>query len=198
MPALRKVYLISFVLTLTSFSLSPEAKADPVQLTLTNTVYDASSGSFTLTGFFTNLGSATFTANAWNLTFSPDLGPHGQSGVNLSTGFCCTYSQPVPGMSSSSIIPLLTISLHGQPPSGAGTYIGTLSFSGVDANGVIITTAPVQFAVNVPVPEPATMLLFSTGLMAIGSSIRRRRRKNQSHATPAEVPATRFESTGRP
>lgn len=179
MSSLRKVYLISFMFIMTSLSLSLEAKADPVQLTLTNTVYDASGGSFTLTGFFTNSGSATFTANGWSLTFAPDLGPHGQSGVNLPSGSCCTYSQPVPGMTSSSVMPLLTISLHGYPPSGAGLYIGTLSFSGIDSNGVAITTDPVQFAVNVPVPEPATILLFSTGLMAISSSIRKRRRKNQ-------------------
>jgi hypothetical protein len=187
MSSLRKVYLLSFMFILTSLSLAIEAKADPVQLTLTNTVYDASSGSFTLTGFFTNSGSATFTANGWSLTFSPDLGQHGQSAVNLPTGFCCTYNQPVPGMSSSSIIPLLTISPRGQPPSGSGTYIGTLTFSGVDSNGVTITTAPVQFAVNVPVPEPATMLLLSTGLMAAGSSIRRRRIATKEKPDPREV-----------
>lgn len=181
---LRKVYLISFMLILTSSSIALEAKADPVQLTLTNVVYDATPGSFTLTGFFTNLGSATFTANGWNLTFSPELGPHGQSAVNLPSGFCCTYTQPVPGMSSSSIMPLLTISLHGHPPAGAGAYIGTLSFSGVDSNGVAITTAPVQFAVNVPVPEPATIMLFSTGLMAVGSSIRRRRIARKKRSVP--------------
>lgn len=186
MLGLRKVYLISFMIIL-SLSLSIEAKADPVQLTLTNTVYDASSGSFTLTGFFTNLGSATFTANRWDLSFSPDLGPHGQSAVNLPTGFCCTYTQPVPGLSSSSIMPLLTISLHGQPPSGAGVYIGTLTFSGFDSNGVAITTSPFQFAVNVPVPEPTTMLLLSTGLIAVGRSIRRRRIATKKKSVPRET-----------
>lgn len=173
MRGLRKAYLISFIFILTSLSLSTEAKADAVQLTLTNTIYDASGGSFTLTGFFTNLGSATFTANRWDLTFSPDLGPHGQGAILTSAGLCCNYSQPVLGMSSSSILPLLGISLHGHPPSGAGTFLGTLTFSGFDSNGVAITTAPVEFAVNVPVPEPATIFLFCTGLMAAGAKIRR-------------------------
>jgi hypothetical protein len=175
MVGIRKIHLLSFTFILISLSFSIEARADAVQLTLTNTIYDASSGSFTLTGFFTNLGDATFTANRWDLAFSPDLGPQGQSSVNLSTGACCTYSQPVPGMSSTSVMPLLTISLLGQPPSGAGTYIGTLSFSGFDSNGFAITTNLVHFEVNVPVPEPVTVLLFSTGLSAIAASIRRRR-----------------------
>lgn len=186
MPGLRKVCLISLMLFLASISVSIEAKADAVQLTLTPTAYDASNAEFTLIGFFTNLGSATFTANRWDLVFSPDLGPHGQGAVTMPSSFCCNYTQPVPGMSSSSILPLLNISIFGYPPSGAGTYIGTLTFSGFDSNGVAITTAPVQFTVDVPVPEPATILLFSTGLAAISASIRRRRIASRKDPDPPD------------
>ena len=185
MPGLRKVCLISLVLFLTSISVSIEAKADPVQVTLTPTAYDGTGGQFTLIGFFTNLGSAAFTANRWDLVFSPNLGPHSQGAVTMPNTFCCTYSQPVPGMSSSPIVPLLDI-FFGYPPSGAGTYVGTLTFSGFDSNGVAITTAPVQFTVDVPVPEPATILLFTTGLAAISASIRRRRVASRKGADPPE------------
>jgi hypothetical protein len=172
---LRKICLALLMLVGLGFSM--EAKADPVQLTLTDTDYDVVNDSFTLTGFFTNSGTATFTANGWTLTFSPDLGPQGQSAVTTPPGGP-NYARPVAGLSTSPTLPLLTVSLHAPPPSPARTYIGTLTFSGVDSNGLLIFTNSVQFRVNmpeVPVPEPATMFLLGTGVMAVGASIRRRR-----------------------
>lgn len=174
MPAKRKGHLLFLALLLAFLGLATEARADVVELTLTNTNYDLTTGSFILTGFFTNSGSASFSANRWDISFAPDLGPLG-IGANTIPLDCCPYLRPVPGMSTSAVLPLLGVSLLGPAVPGAGTYIGTLSFSGFDSNGMAITTAPVQFTVNVPVPEPATILLLSSGLIAVGSSIRRRR-----------------------
>ncbi|MEA2203834.1 MAG: hypothetical protein QOE77_610 [Blastocatellia bacterium] len=173
MPKTYKTHLL-ILASLVAFLIFPtEAKADVVQLTLTNSSYDMSTGSFTLIGFFTNSGSATFTANRWDMSFTPDIGPLSIS-ANTAAPNCCPYTLPVPGMSDSAVLPLLNVSLLGPPASGAGTYFGTLTFSGFDSNGVAITTAPVRFSVNVPVPEPATILLLGSGLIAVGSSLRKR------------------------
>ena len=41
------------------------------------------------------------------------------------------------------------------------------------------------------IPEPATLLLFGSGLMAVGAGVRRRRRQNQEDAATADVQAAK-------
>ena len=168
MSKFHNIRLTILVLVFAILGLSSNAKAGPVSFTLTNPVIDGNSGSFSLSGFFTNTGTTAFTVHRWDLSFSPDIGLRG---VGQSSP-CCALSNPVPGMSTTPARPLLDVNFLWQ---GEGVYTGTLSFSGFDANGLAITTDPVQFTVNVPVPEPATMLLLSSGLIALGASARRRR-----------------------
>lgn len=170
---MHKVYLPLVIAVVMIMGFSNEAKADGVQLTLANTTYDLGSGMFTITGSFTNSGTATFIANRWDMVFSSNL-PLEVRAVPFSE--LSNYTQPVPGMTTSAVLPLLDVIAIG--PIAPGTYLGSLTFTGVAGSDLNVTTPAVQFTVNVPaaVPEPTTVLLFSSGLMAIGAAIRRRRR----------------------
>lgn len=176
MPNLRNVYLTLFLLVAASLAFAMEAKADPVQFTLTQTTFDLGANSFSLSGFFTNTGSVTFTANRFDVLFTPFLAPSEIRAIPFSSPDCCNYTQAVPGMSSSPVLPMLEFILTGSPVMGPGLYTGSLTFTGVAGSNLNVTTAPVQFTVNVtdPVPEPGTIVLFGTGLMAVATAVRRR------------------------
>jgi hypothetical protein len=169
------------LLVVTCLGLPTIAKADAVRFNLTNTAFDLSSGRFTLFGSFTNSGSVAFTANRFDVVFTPDLRPLEIRAVDTSSPDCCNYTQTVPGMSTSAVLPMLEFIFIGPPVLGPGIYNASLTFSGVAGSDLNVVTAPVQFTICVPanlpeVPEPTAMLLLSTGLLAVGAAVRRRRR----------------------
>lgn len=169
MTSFRKICLISLIVLFGGLGLATEVKADGVSLTLTPTTYQGDQ--FTLTGLFTNSGNLTFRANRFDLVSPPGSGQLAIS-AHIENGEI-NYTRPVPAMSSTPVLGLLDLSFVSLPPEG--TYTFSLTFSGFDSSGVAFTTAPQQFTVDVPVPEPTTIALLSTGLLTAAASIRRRR-----------------------
>jgi hypothetical protein len=169
----RKIFLILLSLFWATLSLTTQAKAESVQLTLTSNSYLMNNGRATLTGFFTNMGNVNFVANRWDLNFTPGLFPLEVDAVQ-SNGVT-NYTMAVPGMSTTAPLPLLD--LVALAPLTPGTYNGTLTFSGVAGSDLNATTTPFHFTLTVPanVPESATILMLGVGLMLVAALIRKRR-----------------------
>lgn len=144
---------------------------------------DTNTASFSLAGPNINLGSftltgdpATYTGNtfALQLTFTFPAPPTPLLIVGASQpSFTSSLTGTVQSLADGS----LTIDFDNSPSVFSvfldGIQIGTFS---ITVNDIVIQPGQTANIVGTAVPEPATLLMLSTGLAAIGTAVRKRRK----------------------
>src|SRR5712691_10583643 len=125
MSSFQKIHLTVFVLVFVGLSFSTEAKADVVSLNLMPTNYDIGNGVVRVRGSYTNSGNLTFQANDVHVVFPPGVGLTGFGAIPNDGSFY--YALPVPGLSSTPVIPLLDFFFANPTPQGTYTFTLTVS-----------------------------------------------------------------------
>ena len=115
-------------------------------------------------------------ALAFSATAQHLVGPHGEGPNPGGFAFNFLAIDPPPGVL---VVNFLTIIPHGQH---FDQFLGTFTFSAVlvagrvDITGYTFDLIGVHTLTNEPIPEPATLILLSTGLLGIAGAMRRRRK----------------------
>jgi hypothetical protein len=163
------IYLL--VALLAMVFVSSAARADSIQLTLTQTrqtsaagttvTFDATLTNFTTNTIFLNGDSVTSSMSSLTVDDNPFLN---NAPLSLAAG------------ASSGPFALFRVLI--APGTAAGTYgFNTFSILGGPDNSAFSPIGSAQFAVTVsPVPEPGTLMLLVTGALGMGSWSRFRRR----------------------
>lgn len=166
---MRKRNVLLATAALAVFLLLPAAaQADPVTLVLDTTHNLAAGGSVTFFGSLNNFG------NPPRSVLSASINILGPAGITWDATPIFFYPDPVNGSIGAFFDVFANLSV------APGTYFGSFSVQLIDAQSNIITLTQ-EFSVNVtpgnPVPEPATLALFGSGLA--GFAAWRRKRKER-------------------
>lgn len=176
MKTKQRVMMAALALCLMAL-LQTTAQADPVSLTINPPTQSGSAGSVLMfSGTFANLGppSVLITGGFGNFVNA------GVVGLTINTsGFENNFLGMTVANGGSLTNLLFTVTVGNSAVPGTYQGVFTILFDGATAGQEIVQT----FSVTVlqgpnPIPEPATMFLFGSGLAGLAAA-RRRRRKQQ-------------------
>jgi len=178
------------LLVLLSGVFSSEAKADPLTFSNVRALQD---GGLTSVDLFSHPGTTLY---GQQLSFLVDISGPLAPGDNtfvatfIEAGFApiaLSYPMPLFGSISPPFTLLLTITAPGVNFQGTSASLNLHILGGT--GDFVIPSGPNQgastagytyvFQVAEPVPEPASVLIFGTGILGLASRIRRRRRRQQ-------------------
>lgn len=150
-------------------------KADPVTFNLDDAVIVAAGGSATMSGSISNGGPPRVWLTSWSFTFSNPL---------LTANDAALAGLPFFLDGGGSYGPTAFFDVVAGAGLAPGLYTGSISILGGQSEGDTDIDFTQEFSITVvpggqvPIPEPATMLLLSTGLA--GAAALRRRKQRQS------------------
>lgn len=155
--------------------LSSAAKADPITINiLENGSRIAPGATVTLTGFITNNTSGTLYVRTFGYGFNP--------GVVSATILFPTQLALAPG-ETSGLLQFLTFTTQPSLPDPSFQHVSIIFGGGPNpGDRQELERYFVNIAVGTsPIPEPATLLLLSTGIAGVGAAVRRRRTASGGH-----------------